>query len=263
MLAMSESDQADDDGEIVDPEILALLEFEPVPRKFNKPDGWTPPLQRAFIAELAKHGAPTRACDAVGKVRSGIDKVYKHKEAESFRAAWHAAIDLAERRRAAQILADHAGLTDLRAPFIDQRKKPQYLAASDCPAPGQIRNEYGEWEDQSSIDRRAAEARDSITQKMLRSRRLYLQEICDDPGKRAAFEILTVLPIDWDKAKRLEPQPDEPYHKRSMRKPDMLLTAENGWMGAVVHGPDKMAELMRDINKWRVKHGKEPVDWDA
>lgn len=50
------------------------------------------------------------------------------------------------------------------------------------------------------------------------------------------------LPIDWDKAERLEPQADEPWRKPNMRKPDMLLTMENGWHGGLAHGPSKQAE---------------------
>ena len=38
-------------------------------------------------------------------------------------------------------------------------------------------------------------------------------------------------------------QDDEPWRSPNMREPDMLLTAENGWLGDVVHGPDKQAEL--------------------
>ena len=37
-----------------------------------------------------------------------------------------------------------------------------------------------------------------ISNKLLAARRLYLQSICDHPAKRAAFEILTELPVDWD-----------------------------------------------------------------
>ena len=36
-----------------DPEIAALLDFEPVPRKRQVEGGWTPDLQREFIARLA------------------------------------------------------------------------------------------------------------------------------------------------------------------------------------------------------------------
>jgi hypothetical protein len=251
-------------GDAHDPEIEALLDFEPVPRRFKKEDGWTAPLQRAFIAELAKHGSPTRACEALGKVRSGIDKVYKSKDAASFRAAWDSAIELAERRRAAEIRAEHAGTAGLRGPFIDHRRK---TSRQPSPAgegePGQVLNEYGEWEDEDSYRRRAEEARDSIGNKLLRSRRLYLQEISGSAAKRAAFEILTELPIDWERAARMEPQPDEPWRSTNQRQPDMILTAESGWsFGEHGYGPDKKAELRSAIDEHRAEEGLEPIDWD-
>ena len=56
-----------------DPEIAALLDFAPVPRQFTKVNGWSPALQRMFIAWLAWYGSPTRACDEIGKARSGVD----------------------------------------------------------------------------------------------------------------------------------------------------------------------------------------------
>jgi len=55
-------------------------------------------MQRLFIAKLAVHGSPGKACDELGMYRSGIDKVFKSEGAESFRAAW-AAADRARRRR--------------------------------------------------------------------------------------------------------------------------------------------------------------------
>jgi hypothetical protein len=98
--------------------------------------------------------------------------------------------------------------------------------------------------------------------KLLRCRRLYLMEISSSPGKRAAFEILTELPIDWDKAARLEPQPDEPWNRANQRQPDMILTAENGWsFGEHGYGPDKKSELQAALNEELVKQGKPPIDW--
>ena len=90
-----------------------------------------------------------------------------------------------------------------------------------------------------------------------------MQEIGGSAGKRAAFEILTELPIDWERAERLEPQPDEPWRNPNMREPDMLLTAENGWLGDVAHGPDKIAELRQAIDEHRMAEGLEPVDWSG
>jgi hypothetical protein len=174
----------------LDPEIEALLDFEPVPRRFKKEDGWTAPLQREFIAELARHGSPTRACEAVGKVRSGVDKLYKSPQAEGFRAAWDKAVELAERRRAAELRAEHSAVAGLKPPFVDHRRK---AVPDPGPLPGQMLNEHGEWEDEESVRRRVEEAKNSISAKLLNCRRLYLGEIASSPGKRAAFEILTEL----------------------------------------------------------------------
>jgi hypothetical protein len=124
-------------------------------------------------------------------------------------------------------------------------------------------NELGEWEDEDSFRRRGEEARDSICGKLLRARRLYLQEISASPGKRAAFEILTELTIDWERAERLEPQEDEPWASTNQRQPDMILTAESGWpWGEVGYGPDRMAELRKAIDDHRAEEGLEPVDWE-
>jgi hypothetical protein len=124
-------------------------------------------------------------------------------------------------------------------------------------------NEYGEYEDEDSLARRGAEAADSIANKLLRIRRLYLQEISGDPGKRAAFEILTELPVDWEIAARGEPQPDEPWRRSNQREPDMVLMAESGWtFGEHGYGPDKKAELRAAIDEYRAKLGKEAINWD-
>jgi hypothetical protein len=245
-----------------DPEIAALLDFEPVPRQIDVKGGWTPELQRAFIARLAVHGSPGRACEELGKNRTGITKLYRSPHGASFRAAWDGAIALAKRRQAEQAPAIEFVSPGTKAPSLDHRRRLLTSVAHGA-LPGQMRNEFGEWEDEESIQRRVEDARESITMKLLRARRLYLQEICGNAGKRAAFEILTELPIDWDKAKRLEAQPDEPYHKGRMRKPDMLLTAEAGWMGDVAHGPDKKAELKKMVDEYWAQLGRPPIDWDA
>ena len=242
----------------LDPEIAAILDFEPAPRRFKRSDGWTAPIQRKFIARLAVHGSPGKACEELGKHRSGVDKVYKSPEAAGFRDAWAKAVELAEARAAERIEAERRAMAGVRPPFVDNRRKPVFAG----PLPGQVLNEHGEWEDEESFLRRGEEARDSISAKLLNCRRLYLAEISSSPGKRAAFEILTELPIDWDKAARMEAQDDEPWRKPNMRKPDMLLTAENGWMGDVAYGEDKKAELRKAIDEHRAAEGLEPVNWD-
>jgi hypothetical protein len=251
----------------LDPEIAALLDFEPVPRKRNVEGGWTPELQREFIARLAVVGSPGRVCEEMGKTLTGMMKLYRSPLAASFRSAWHGAVELAKRRQAERVCAEYVS-PGAMPPSLDHRFKssaPRFRGEGDHPegggGAGQLMNELGEWEDEESIARRVDEARDNVSRKLINARRLYLQEIASSPGKRAAFEILTELPIDWDKAGRLEPQPDEPWRKPNMREPDMLLTAEDGWLGDVAHGPDKKAELRQALDEYRAEEGLPPVDW--
>lgn len=247
------------EGEGRDPEIAALLQFEPVPRKFKRPDGWSPALQREFIAALAETGSPSAACEALGKNRHGVEKLYKSAGAESFRAAWNRAVEIAQERAAAKRVAEHRESAGLRAPFVDRRRKEQSFEG---PLPGQVLNERGEWEDEESFARRGEEAEDSLCAKLLRARRMYLAEISGSAGKRAAFEILTELPVDWDKAARLEPQADEPWNRASQRQTDMVLTAESGWsFGHLGYGPERMAELQRAVDEHRASEGLPAVDW--
>ena len=245
-----------------DPEIQALLDFEPVPRKRVVDGAWTPELQREFISRLALTGSPGRACDEMGKNETGITKLYRSPAGKSFRAAWDGAVALAQRRKAEQTLAYAPVAPGSRPPSLDNRRKFR-VPMQDGPLPGQFLNIHGEWEDEATARQRAAEAKDSISRKLLRARRLYLQEISTCPGKRAAYEILTEFPVDWDKVERLEPQADEPFRFPRMRQPDMLLTAENGWMGDLCHGPDKKAEIREELNRYLIEHGKEPIDWDG
>lgn len=265
---MSDSQQAHPGAEApetdpeIDPEIEELLKFEPAPRKREVAGAWTPELQREFIARLAVTGSPGRASEEMGKTDTGVRKLYRSPEAASFRGAWDKAVEIAKRRKAARAEEEQTVVPGSRPPSLDHRRKHR-PAAQDGPLPGQILNEYGEWEGEDSIRRRVEDVRDRMTGKLLRARRHYLQEISGSPGKRAAFEILTALPIDWDKARRGEAQPDEPYRRISMRKPDMLLTVENGWLGEVaIGGEDKKAELMKAIDDYRAKKGLEPVEWD-
>jgi hypothetical protein len=260
----SPSPQPSPDGEGGDLEIQALLGFEPAPRKRVVEGAWTPDLQREFIARLAVTGSIGRAAEEMGKTDSGVRKLYRSPGGAGFRAAWHSAVELAKRRKGAATVTDEPAAPGSRPPSLDGRRKHRHfgsLPGAGDGEEGRMVNEYGEWEDEGSLRRRADEARDSISRKLLAARRLYLQEISASAGKRAAFEILTLYPIDWGKAAELEPQDDEPWRRVSMRKPDMLLTAENGWLGDVAHGRDKKAELMRAIDEHRAAEGLPPVDW--
>ena len=240
-----------------DPEIAPLLNFKPVVRKVKRPDGWTEELQRELIARIAATGTLQQAVWQMGKHATGAEALYKTPSADSFRMSWDAAIIIGRRRN---------GL-DAQPPFMGDvpgiTRRGKLLASTAGPLPGQVRNEHGEWEDEASYISRGEEAADSVRAKLLNCRRLYLAEISGSAGKRAAFEILTELPIDWEKAARLEPQPDEPWHRANQRQPDMVLTAESGWtFGQGGYGPDKMKELRDALNEYREEEGREPVEDD-
>lgn len=250
-----------------DPEIALLLTFTPVPRILAKANGWSAEMQRLFIAWLAHYGSPTKASDELGKARSGIDKVYKSAGADEFRASWDGAIALAERRRIARLSDRNAGAGALRAPTMSRARPAEAEEERDingkAPLPGQMLNERGEWEDEGAFNRRAQVAKNSIAAKLLGCRRLLLQSIADCPGKRAAFEILTEYPIDWDKAAKLEAQDDEPYQVPNLRRVEWVVTAECGWLGEFGYGEDRKQAMQDEINRHRAKQGLPPVDWSA
>jgi hypothetical protein len=65
----------------------ALLDFEPVPRKKNRVDGWDAETQRAFIAVLSLTGSIRQAARAVGKAQFGAEQLFRAEGNESFLAA--------------------------------------------------------------------------------------------------------------------------------------------------------------------------------
>lgn len=75
-----------------------LPEFQPVPRKAQRHDGWTPERQRAFIEALADTGSVHAACRAVDMSQPGAYCLRRQPGAESFREAWAAALDLGVQR---------------------------------------------------------------------------------------------------------------------------------------------------------------------
>jgi hypothetical protein len=113
---------------MTDPEVLALLDFEPVPRARAVEGGWTPELQREFIARLAVTGSAGLTCDEMGKNLTGVTKVYRNPNAESFREAWHGAVELAKSRRAAASRFVEPGT---KPPTLDNRRRQ----AAAVPAP--------------------------------------------------------------------------------------------------------------------------------
>lgn len=57
----------------------ALIDFEPVPRRTKRADGWDPEVQRAFIAALSLTGSDRAAARAVGKSAYGVSQLIEHE----------------------------------------------------------------------------------------------------------------------------------------------------------------------------------------
>ncbi len=75
-----------------------LPAFTPVPRAKERSNGWKPDVQRAFIEALAETGSVSAACRRVNRSDHGAYLLRRHPEAESFRAAWNAALDIGMQR---------------------------------------------------------------------------------------------------------------------------------------------------------------------
>ena len=71
-----------------------LPAFTPVPRHFNRHDGWTPERQQRFIEALADTGSVKAAAHRVNMTPEGAYHLRRHPEAASFRKAWEAALAL-------------------------------------------------------------------------------------------------------------------------------------------------------------------------
>ncbi len=70
-----------------------ILDFTPVPHVRPRRNSITPDLQRAFIAHLAATGIVTSAARHIGRSMEALYKLRQRPGAESFRAAWDAAVD--------------------------------------------------------------------------------------------------------------------------------------------------------------------------
>jgi hypothetical protein len=85
-------DHADDEDE-------HELPFGPVPLRYRH-DGWVPDRQLDFIEALASSGCVDEACRAVGMSRNSAYALRRRHDAQAFRLAWDAAMDVAVTRLA-------------------------------------------------------------------------------------------------------------------------------------------------------------------
>jgi hypothetical protein len=76
----------------------SLPAFTPVPRTRDRHNGWKPEVQLAFIEALAETGSVRSAAARVDRAEVGAYLLRRHPDAQKFRAAWDAALDIAMRR---------------------------------------------------------------------------------------------------------------------------------------------------------------------
>lgn len=72
---------------------LDPIPFDPVPSASTRHDGWTAQRQRAFIDALGRCGLVAAAARAVGMTPKSAYRLRARAGADSFCAAWDAAVD--------------------------------------------------------------------------------------------------------------------------------------------------------------------------
>ena len=77
----------------------SILDFTPVPLQRRRYDGWSPETQKRFIRALSAMGSVGAACRALGKGRVSAYRLREREGAESFAAAWDAAIEEGKHRQ--------------------------------------------------------------------------------------------------------------------------------------------------------------------
>lgn len=95
---MTDPSQSEERKPHPDPEVEALLQFEPVVRKCRRHDGWLAERQVEFIVALTVLGHAEQAAHAVGGTMSGAYKLRTANGGEGFARSWDSALALHLRR---------------------------------------------------------------------------------------------------------------------------------------------------------------------
>lgn len=104
-----------------------LLDFDPVPRRNARADGWSAEVQRAYIAALSLTGSIRQAARAVGKAQFGVDQLLRAPGSESFRAAHEEAMAIAADDRSRRL---REGLAAAGAEASAARRREQQAWAN-------------------------------------------------------------------------------------------------------------------------------------
>jgi hypothetical protein len=141
----------------------ALLDFDPVPRRTARADGWDAEVQRAFIAALSLTGSVRQACRAVGKAAYGAEQLRHVSGNEGFLAAWDEALAVAADERGrrlaeglAAVAAEQSGRRPAAAPWSTSKNRaqpaptfaPEAKPPLDFSAPLQPGSPEAEWLEQ-------------------------------------------------------------------------------------------------------------------
>lgn len=202
------------------------LQFTPVPRQAKRKDGFTPERQRQFIAMLAATGSVTAGCKAIGCSDDAMYKLRHAAGAESFAAAWDAAVARGA-RRILDVMVDNAitGTPEylyVNGQIAAERRRfntraQMWIVSHYLPelfgVTGGLMHSSGsaayltrmkkEWrrEWQRELDAKRPDM-DELGEEILRKLRVIRRpgnmEIAADPEKRAAYEVLNG-PQDWEK----------------------------------------------------------------
>lgn len=114
------------------PRVPRVPPFYPVPTRTRR-DGWTVQRQADFLGMLAETGSVMGACEAVGMSRKSAYKLRARPGAESFAAAWDAALGGPIRKVTVTDLAflAHHGLVQplfFRGKYCGATRKPDNSA---------------------------------------------------------------------------------------------------------------------------------------
>jgi hypothetical protein len=145
-------------AEVGFPDDDPLLDFAPYRHKQPRGNSITPPVQRAFIAQLAATGIVVQAAAHVGKSMEALYKLRERPGAEGFRRAWDEALEWGRLRLedCAMERAIGEGLHNRRANSMLSfviRHRSHHMVDARCVTPGhwlyeRIRYELtGEWGD--------------------------------------------------------------------------------------------------------------------
>ena len=226
-------------------------------------DGWTPGMQRMFIAWLASTDRRPRPATSSARRGAASTRSTVRQRRQLSRLVGRGSRPCRKRRIAA-LATRPGGAGALRAPVISRAPLQRTVSTSTAgrAQPGEVLNEQGEWEDEASIPaaRRGGE-REYRHAAAAAPARLYLAGDLPVPGQaRRRSRSSPSCPIDWGKAERLSRSPTSPTEAPTARARHDPGRRERLVFGEIGYGPDKKAELRAAIDAHRAERRVEPVD---